>query len=266
MGFKENLLQKLEIDRLSKKVVASVTPPADGAKFDRQSMRRLLETGAFRKVTYEQRGLELYVLENDRERKKIIVLDNGLAIYHTTLDDVALRKSPTVKEMISIRNAVKILSDKDVLLSKRGESVAVVREKLIAGLDLSFTEADIAAIEAEGAASLENGYREGVLESLALFAELLDYRKAPKPFRMPQQEVLGMVSHTADGQLRFGPMFIYSNPFNTLKWVDQGVAADDLGQLEGLKRIATGKEKATLEGADVLHRLREAVLEKGTYP
>ena len=131
MGFKENLLEKIEIDTLAVKVAESVTPPAEGSKFDKSATRQLLEMDDFSHLELKDRGLELYILEKGAKKDKIIVLDNGLAIYHTTVEDVALRKSPTVKEMISIRNAIKILSDKDVRLSKRENSVQTVRYMLI---------------------------------------------------------------------------------------------------------------------------------------
>ena len=64
--------------------------------------------------------MDLYILGNTAKKKKILVLDNGLAIYHTTIEDVCMRKSPSVKEMISIRNTIKILNDEDVILGKKG--------------------------------------------------------------------------------------------------------------------------------------------------
>ena len=54
---------------------------------------------------------------------KVLVFDNELALYHSTVDDVALRKSPEWKEMVSIRNVRRILNDQDVVVSKGKESI-----------------------------------------------------------------------------------------------------------------------------------------------
>ena len=93
MGFKENLLQKIAIDKLAAQVAASVAPQADAAKFDKDAARRLIEMGGFPHVALKERDLELYILEDGGEKKKIVVLDNGLAIYdkmHNTLKFIHL--------------------------------------------------------------------------------------------------------------------------------------------------------------------------------
>ena len=54
---------------------------------------------------------------------KVLVFDNELALYHSTVDDVALRKSPEWKEMVSIRTVRRILNDQDVVVSKGKESI-----------------------------------------------------------------------------------------------------------------------------------------------
>ena len=53
--------------------------------------------------------LDLYIKDIDAEKTRILVLDNDLAIYNTSVYDVAMRKSPTVKEMMNPFNVVKIL-------------------------------------------------------------------------------------------------------------------------------------------------------------
>jgi len=51
------------------------------------------------------------------------VFDNELPIYHTTVADVALRKSPYWQQMFSIRNIKKIMNRHDVLVSEGKESL-----------------------------------------------------------------------------------------------------------------------------------------------
>ena len=164
MSFKENLLKKIAIDKLTRKVLSTVGSPESGRKLDRDAMRDLLTMGSF---TFKQeRDLDLYLLDTDEDKSKILVLDNELAVYHTTLEDVALRKSPTIKEMLSIRNAIKILNDSDVVVSKREESVKTVRNACIQLLDLSFEKSDLDAITSDGTASLENRYTDSIEELL----------------------------------------------------------------------------------------------------
>ena len=85
--------------------------------------------------------------------------------------------------MVSIRKIIKILNDKDVVVSRREESVQSVQQACLATVDLSFTADDIADIGRQGFASLESNYAEGVLESLAMFAELLGYQPPPSAFK-----------------------------------------------------------------------------------
>jgi len=92
----------------------------------------------------------LYYKESNEEKRSILVLDNDLSIYHTTIDDVVLRKSPYVKEMVSIKNVIKILNDGDVVVSKKEESVKAIQKECIDMLDLSFDENDLAEIEKSG--------------------------------------------------------------------------------------------------------------------
>ena len=90
-----------------------------------------------------------------------------------------LRKSPLVKEMLSIGNIRRILNDQDVVVSKKDASVETLRRAAIAALDLSFTRADIEEIGLDGIGSLESRYSEGVCECLELFGQMLGYVQAP---------------------------------------------------------------------------------------
>ncbi|OQX27185.1 MAG: hypothetical protein BWK80_06580 [Desulfobacteraceae bacterium IS3] len=219
MSFKENLLRKIQIDETVKKLAAGIGTPDSGLKIDKTMLRGLLETGPrkFRK----ERDLELYVLENTN----ILVLDNELALYKTTPEDVALRKSPTVKEMVNIRNIFKILNDKDVIVSKREDSLETVRKECIAMLDLSFDIKDLEGIEADGIASLKREYADGVVESLLLFRELLGYVPAPKAFQISNHYIIGKSEKKDSGELLFGPAVIYSFIHNSLKLIDKQISS-----------------------------------------
>lgn len=245
---------------MSKKVLGSIGPPGSERKTDKATMRRLLEMSPY--TPHQKRDLDLYIKGNPEEKGEILVLDNELAIYHTTADDVALRKSPTIKEMVSIRNAIKILSDSDVVISKREESVNTIRQECIDLLDLSFNQADIEEIEKEGSASLENGYSAGVIESLALFAELLDFSPPPKAFKMRHYEIMGRLTKKAGGERVFGPAVIYSLAHNTLKLIEKKLGSYNKGEMEYFRQVIAQNEDASKEGPDVFQYLKEAVIEK----
>jgi len=258
MGFKENLLKKIEIDQLARRVTQSLKPPDSGSKFDKVSMGQILAMGEY--PNRQERGMDLYILENTTEKKKILVLDNGLAIYHTTIEDVCMRKSPTVKEMISIRNAIKILNDKDVVLSKKEDSVRTVQVDVIEGLDLAYTEADIEQIEKEGQASLESRYADGVMEAISLFAELLDYREAPKAFQMPHHRTLGSLKTKENNKTVFGPIVTYSMAQNTLKLIDTPIGSFDKEKMAFFRQVIDGRADAAMEGLPVFQYLKSSVL------
>jgi len=256
MGFKDNLMQKIAIEKLAAQVSATVEPQADAAKFDKDGARRLIEMGGFPHVELKDRDLELYILKDEGDKKKIIALDNGLAIYDTTIDDVAMRKSPTVKEMVNLRNARRILSDSDVRVSKRADSVRTLKEMLVDKLDLTYTESDIDGIAYDGAAALEGNDMEGVLESLSLFSELLGFPTPPKIFRAAHHEVRGEVRKGSTGTLRLGPGFIYDRMHNALKFIGH---ADDLAHY---LEVLHGDASADAEGGEVFKRLKALVMER----
>ncbi|RJQ60755.1 MAG: hypothetical protein C4530_07035, partial [Desulfobacteraceae bacterium] len=113
MPFKENLLKKMKIDDLAQEIIGAYGPPGSGQRIDMEKAKQLLDMGGFR--SFRERDLDLRILEGEESDGRILVLDNDLAIYRTSAADIALRKSPNVKEMVSIRNIKKILNDSDVV-------------------------------------------------------------------------------------------------------------------------------------------------------
>jgi hypothetical protein len=260
MSFKENLLTKIKIDRLAAKVMASIGPAEGGSKVDKEAMRQLLEMSPY--AHEKSRDLDLYVEPIAGEQKKILVLDNELPIFRTTIEDVTIRKSPLIKEMVKIRNMIKILKDSDVKISRKDESVNSIHQECIDRLDLSFNASDIEDIAADGQASLERDYPDGVIESLELFAELLDYKPAPRTFQLSRHIIFGTLTTKAGGEVLYGPMVIYSQIHGTLKLIDEQISGFDKPKLELIQQIATGKQKAAAEGTDVFGYLKNQVLKK----
>ncbi len=260
MSFKENLLKKIKIDKLAAQVIASIGPPDSTRKVDKDKMRRLLEMGSY---TYRrERDLDLYLQDVETERGKILVLDNDLAIYDTVVEDVALRKSPTIKEMISIRNAIKILNDSDVVVSKKAESVKTIQKECIDLLDLTFDKTDLDEIARDGSASLEREYADGVIEALDLFAEILVYVDAPKAFRISHHKIIGALSKKASGEVEFGPMVLYGIIHNAIRLIEQRIGSFDKGKIEYIQNVASGKEAPTTEGAEVFQYLKKIALQQ----
>jgi hypothetical protein len=258
MSFKENLLKKIRIETLAQKVIASWGPPGSEKRIDKSAMRDLLEMSPY--AHQKKRDLNLYVTQGEGEKQKILVLDNELPIYLTTVEDVVIRKSPYVKEMLSIRNVIKILKDSDVKISIKDESVKTVRKACIDQLDLSFKAADIEDIAKDGVSALENKYQEGVGESLALLAELLGYQPAPKAFKIRHCEIFGAILEGRAGEIQYGPIVIFSRIDSTLKLIETPISSFDKGKLDYFQQIAAGKEKADIEGPDVFQYLTNRVL------
>ena len=258
MGFKENWLKKITINDLALKVQNSMGSVDSGKRLDRESMRRLLEMGEF--TYHKERDLDLYLLEEASDRPLILVLDNELKLYRTSIDDVALRKSPTTKEMISIRNAIKILNDKDVVVSRKTDTVENLRSRLIDSLDLSYAAADIEALSRDGRDALENKYGDGVIETLILFAELLDWPPAPRAFQFAHHRIWGRLDKNASGQTALGPLVAFNLMQSRLIMVPEAVNSRDKAAIAALREAADKDGQAEVEGADVWEALKDMVL------
>jgi hypothetical protein len=259
MGFKQNLRKKIEIDELANKVIGSIGTAESGSKVDKDAMRKLLEMSDYRHQ--RERDMDLYLHDGDSGRGAILVLDNDLTIYHSTVDDVVMRKNPLIKEMVSIRNVIKILNDKDVVVSRKAQSVERIRNECLAKLDLSWKPEDIADIAREGIASLHSNYAEGVSEVLQMFAELLDYRKPPQPLRMHHFEIYGRLQEAPEtaGQ-QYGPLVLYSLAHNEIKLIEREIRTADESDVEFYHAVAAGAEKPDRQQDAVFEFLKEAVL------
>jgi hypothetical protein len=260
MSYKENLLKKIEIDRLVNRVITSIGSPDSGRKLDKEAMRRLLDMAGY--SHRHERDLDLYLENDDTAKGLILVLDNDLTIYDTTVEDVIIRKSPVLKEMVSIRNIIKILNDKDVVVSRKEASVLHVREACVKQLDLSHTAEDIGDIAIEGKASLESRYADGVVEVLAMFAEMLGYQPPPKVFDARHHDIMGALTEKAGGDTRFGPAVIYGMAHSEIKLIDRQLSSLNKEDLEYFQGVVKGETKAAAEGADVFEFLKQSVLKK----
>ncbi len=258
MAFKENLLQKIRIDQLTAQVLASMSPEGAESKLDKAAMRQLLSLSAF--VPHRERDLDLYVRDTGTPDARVLVLDNELPIYRTTVADVAMRKSPDVAEMVKPSNIIKILRDSDVKVSRKADSLKAVQADCIGRLDLSFTAEDIEDLRREGIASLESTYAEGVKESLALFAELLGYRPPPKPFQVPHSIIYAAVYRSESAEEQVGPAVLFSLMHNELQLTEETFGSRQKERVERFHALAAGREQAAVRGAAVFEALQRAVL------
>ena len=230
-----------------------------GKRTDIDAVRELLELSPYKPHTV--RDLELYIPAVDGDIYPIIVLGNDLPMYKASTDDIAMRRSPTLKEMISIRNAIKILNDSDVLVSKGPDTVATIQDACLGSLDLQFDQSDLAAIADDGKASLENAYQEGVIECLSLFAELLGFEPAPKKLSQAHYYIIGKPQRISGRMVRFGPVVLYAKIRNQLKLVDDAIALKDPDKVEHLQKVAEGHAPASVEGGQVFKQLSQSVLD-----
>ena len=260
MSFKENLLKKIDIDQLAENVRLSLKRQDNGSRVDKTSMKRLLDIASYQ---YERhRDLDLYVKENPAGALRILVLDNELAIYATAVEDVVLRKSPTIKEMLNIRNAIKILNDSNVVVCKKADSVATVQKECIDTLDLSLNRSDLEAIAADGRIALEIDDSEGVRECLSLFRKLLDFSPPPRQFSVGPLEIAGKLTTKENGELLFGPAVIYRPAGNNLKYIEETISTEDRQRSDFLLQVAAGKVKAAGEGPAVFQYLKDIAIGK----
>ena len=259
MSFKENLLKKIKIDELANGVRKTIGPSDGTLRLDTGIMVQLLEFGGY--LSHKERDLTLYTLQGDMDHGRFLVLDNDIAIYQTSAADIGLRKSPTVKEMVTFRNIKKILVDSDVVLSRKEESLDTIQEELIDRLDLHFEASDIETIAKEGQAASERGDSDQVLESLTLFSELLSFTPAPSPFSMKGFEIKGKIAKTDNGEIRFGPMVLYSPLQNTIKYIDYPIGSFDKEKIEYFKKVLKNEADASVEGPDVFEKLKASILQ-----
>jgi len=115
MSFKENLKAKIKLDRLLQKLVSTMKEPPEKWWVDKVLTQELLDMTDLEHKKF--RDLHLYIRPLEGEIMEVPVFDNELPIYNTTVDDVALRRSPSWQEMFSIQIIKKIMNDQAVIVS-----------------------------------------------------------------------------------------------------------------------------------------------------
>ena len=263
MGFKENLLKRITINDLVQVVGKTIGTANSGAKVDKKAMKQLLDMSLFDHQS--EREMDLYLKPLAAEGAfQILVLDNELPLYETTLTDVLLRKNPTLKEMLNVGNAIKILNDKDVVKFRRAESLAFVQQNLLGSLDLTFDHADLTAIFKEAVVALKTHQVDGVIQGIILFCEILGYMPAPLAFQIKGNRVWGKMTTDNLGKSLLGPTVLYAPEDNQLVLWPHPIDRLDPQAVEQLSGTIEALEPPWIKEVDVLAFLRDKALEQGT--
>ena len=259
MSFKENLKAKMKIDKLVKKLVSTMKEPPGRWWLDKELAQELLSMTDFEHE--KVRDLELYVRPSADEVMEVLVLDNALPIYRTTVNDVVLRKSPCWHEMVSIRNIQKIMNDKDVLISKGKASLERLHVDALALLDLTYTGDDMALLLEDARLGLDGKSIERIQGCLELFFVLLNFEPI---FFGPTDHELQLFARPKSGS---GTV----SAFEHLILLDEetlflGMKRGDFSperdlDLDWFGQYVRGEEAADLQGMDVFEFLSELALE-----
>jgi hypothetical protein len=262
MSFKENLKRKILIDSLTRTASQSVGAPGVSRKVDKETIRKLLSLSPF--VFEKRRDLDLYFRELEPGRGEILVLDNELPLYgKTTLDDVTLRRSPELKEMVNIRNVIKILKDTDILMCKGREALHYVQDRALDLLDLRYEPKDIEEMADEGLEAFGRGDSEAVMETLDLFVEILGYESVPAEVLVNDYVMFGAFRKDQGGKEFYGPIVMYNDRTNTLRVIKRPMAAGDPVERDMIAGVALGEVDPDAEGFAVFPFLKDEVLKNG---
>jgi hypothetical protein len=260
MSFKENLKAKIKLDALLRKITSTIREIPAQKRLDKELTQELLEMTDLepKKV----RDLHLYVRPLEGEIMEVLVFDNELPIYHTTVYDVALRKSPEWKEMFSIKNIKKVMNDQDVIVTKGRESLKRMHANALALLDLSYTGDDLALLVEDARRGLEKKSLEQIQESLNLFFELLDFQPVSLGILEHDLQVFARPKTNGGAATTFENILFFNEESFTLGLKKGTLSPQSDLDLAWVMQYARGEEKADLEGAEVLEFLAALALKE----
>ena len=260
MTFKENLKGKIKLDRLLRKLASTIKEPPGQRWLDKILTQELLDMTDLehRKVG----DLHLYVRPLEGEIMEVLVFDNELPIYHTTVDDVALRKSPHWKQMFSIRNIKKIMNDQDVIISKGKESLKRIHANALALLDLAYTRDDLALLMEDARQGLEQKSITQTQESFDLFFELLDFQPVSLGVLEQDFQIFARPKPNGSAVPTFEHLILFDEEKLSLGLKKGAFSPQSDLDLAWVRQYARGEEPADLQGIDVFEFLAKLALEK----
>ena len=260
MSFKENLKAKIKLERLFQRLVSTAREAPGRRWLDKELTKELLAMTDFeyKKV----RDLHLYIRPLKGEIMEVAVLDNELPIYHTTVDDVTLRKSPYWQQMFSIRNVRKIMNDHDVIASKGKESLKRLHANALALLDLSYTRDDLALLLEDARRGLEQKSISQIQESLDLFLELLDFQPLSLEVLDPGFQSFARPKPNGGGVPTFEHLVLFNEENLSLGLKKGTFSPQSDSDLGWVMQYARGEKTADLQGIDVFEFLAELAVLK----
>jgi hypothetical protein len=260
MSFKENLRAKIKLDRVFQSLVSTMREPPGRRWLDKGLTKELLAMTDFehKKV----RDLHLYMRPLEGEIMEVAVLDNELPLYHTTVDDVTLRKSPYWQQMFSIRNVRKIMNDHDVIASKGKESLKRLHDNALALLDLTYTRDDLALLLEEARRGVEQKSIARIQESLDLFLELLGFQ--PVSLGVLELGFQSFARPKVNGGVvpAFEHLILFDEENLSLGLKKGTFSPQSDSDLGWVMQCARGEERSDLQGIDVFEFLAELAVVK----
>lgn len=261
MSFKENLKIKIRADRLLRKLVSTMKEPPGKWWVDKVLIQQLLDMTDLEHKKF--RDLQLYIRPLHDVILEVLVFDNELPIYHTTLADVALRKSPFWQEMFSIRNIKKIMNHHDVLVSVGKESIKRIHANALARLDLTYTRDDLAVLLEDARRGLERKSIAQIQECFDLFFGLLDFQPMSLEVLERDLQVFARPKLNGGAIPTFEHLILFDQENLALSLKKGAFSPQDDLDLAWVMRYVRGEETGDLQGPDVFAFLSELALEKG---
>ena len=259
MSLKENLTAKIKIEKLFHSLVSTIKEPPGKWWLDKVLAQELLDMTDFEHESV--RDLNLYVRPLEGRIMEVAVLDNELPIYHTTVADAALHKSPHWKEMFSIRNVRRIMNDQDVIASKGKESLKRIRDVALALRDLTYTRADLALLLEDARRGLEQKSLALIQETLDLFLELLDFQPLSLDVLEPGFRTFARPKRNSGVVPAFEHLILFDEENLALSLKKGTFSPQNDSDLARALQYARGEEPPDLRGMDVFEFLAGLALE-----
>ena len=208
------------------------------------------------------RDLLLYLRPLENENMEVVVFDNELAIYHSTVEDIALRRSPYWQEIFSISNIKKIMNDKDVIISKGRESLQRLHANALELIDLTYTHDDLMLLLEDGRNGLERKSVGQIRESLDLFVTLLGFRPVSFGNLTHNLHIYAGIKLNGGNVHTFEPIILFDEEKFYLGINKGAFKPRNDGELAWFIKYTMKKEQVDLKGIDVFKFLAELALEK----
>ena len=258
MSLKENLQAKIKLGRLFQSLVSTTREPPGKRWLDKELTKELLAMTDFehKKV----RDLHLYIRPLEGEIMEVAVLDNELPIYHTTVDDVTLRKSPYWQQMFSIKNVRKIMNDHDVIVSKGKESLKRLHANALALLDLTYTRDDLALLLDDARRGVEQKSVAQIQESLDLFLELLGFQPLSLEVLEPGFQSFARPRLNGGVVPSFEHLVLFDEENLSLGLKKGAFSPQNDSDLAWVLQCARGEKRADLQDTEVFEFLAELAM------